>query len=209
MTEPTTQPDTGTEPARREWIFTFGGGQTHPVTGESLVNRFVRIAGTDYNDARREMLARFGTHWCGQYDTANDAGVFEAGMTELTDLPEPGASQRAEPWPCEGWAYERPHSPHIFTPPYQTEQWQCPGWPTVVVTYGDLAAIPAEHRRIIARFIAERANRLDESWVPGRAPGQPTEALKQLAADLTEPGTTHDAERVNELYGKLLHAVTR
>jgi hypothetical protein len=48
-----------------EWIFTFGVGHVHPITGESLRGCYVRIPG-DYEAARAEMLARFGQAWCWQ-----------------------------------------------------------------------------------------------------------------------------------------------
>ena len=53
------------------WFFTFGTGQTHPVSGERLERRFVSIFGTHYT-ARREMFRRFEGRWSGQYETAAD-----------------------------------------------------------------------------------------------------------------------------------------
>lgn len=58
-----------TEPILGEtghWIFTFGFGHTHPVTGEPLANRYVRLPG-DYEQARRAMIAHFGIQWAFQY----------------------------------------------------------------------------------------------------------------------------------------------
>lgn len=53
------------------WLFTFGYGHIHPETGESLADRGVRFKGT-YEEARRQMVDRFGVKWAFQY--ATDAG---------------------------------------------------------------------------------------------------------------------------------------
>lgn len=58
----------------REWIFTFGSGHVHPVTGAPLDDCFVRIPGT-FHTARRQMLDGFGIKWCGQYASEDDAFV--------------------------------------------------------------------------------------------------------------------------------------
>ena len=42
-----------------EWVFTFGVGQKHE-------GRCVRIKGT-YEEAREEMVRRYGTEWAFQY----------------------------------------------------------------------------------------------------------------------------------------------
>lgn len=49
-----------------KWWFTFGQG--------SHERNYVVIKGS-YGDARHEMAQRFGALWCGQYSTAEDAGV--------------------------------------------------------------------------------------------------------------------------------------
>jgi hypothetical protein len=73
------------EEARQDWIFTFGGGHWHPLTGESLVNRYVVIAGTC--DSSRELMVRiFGQAWSNQYASAEDAGVGRFGLRPV-DLP--------------------------------------------------------------------------------------------------------------------------
>lgn len=42
------------------WIFTFGCGQTHE-------GRYIRIYACDYDEARAEMIRRYGTEWAFQY----------------------------------------------------------------------------------------------------------------------------------------------
>jgi hypothetical protein len=66
-----------------EWIFTWGTGHRHPVTGESLMDRFVVIPAEDYESARRKMVGRFGTKWCGQYESREAAGVARFDLREL------------------------------------------------------------------------------------------------------------------------------
>lgn len=66
----------------REWIFTFGYGQHHPLTGAPLDGHFVRISGT-FSEARAAMVARFGTQWSFQRLSEEDAGVKRFGLTEL------------------------------------------------------------------------------------------------------------------------------
>lgn len=73
---------TGDPDEEREWIFTFGGGHTHPITGESLMNRFVRLRGT-WLGSRKKMVELFGQKWSMQYPTEDDAGVGQFHMTEL------------------------------------------------------------------------------------------------------------------------------
>ena len=68
-----------------EWIFTFGFGHTHPKTGESLANTFVRIAAADSEAAREEMYRRFGQKWSFQYDSEQKAGVEKYGLRELRE----------------------------------------------------------------------------------------------------------------------------
>lgn len=64
----------------RDWIFTFGFG--HVATGEvPLRNRFVRIRGT-FEEARTEMVRRFGRTWAFQYPSEDEAGVSTYGLTE-------------------------------------------------------------------------------------------------------------------------------
>jgi len=64
----------------RDWIFTFGFG--HVATGDvPLRNRFVRIRGT-YEEARTEMLRRFGRTWAFQYESEEAAGVERFNLSE-------------------------------------------------------------------------------------------------------------------------------
>lgn len=65
-----------------DWLFTFGGNHTHPETGESLGNSYVRIHGTEA-EARTVMVAAFGQRWAFQYDSAEQAGVAKYGLTEI------------------------------------------------------------------------------------------------------------------------------
>jgi hypothetical protein len=93
----TAEPNPFADPAPdvNDWIFTFGYGQrlipepTFPedpkVEGFPLANRFVRISGT-HNDARTEMIRRFGRTWSFQYADDNDAAhmIRRYGLRELT-----------------------------------------------------------------------------------------------------------------------------
>lgn len=67
----------------REWIFTFGWGHTHPVTGAKLSDRFVRIRGTE-RAATEEMHARF-PRWCHVYPNEDEAGVSRFALEELNE----------------------------------------------------------------------------------------------------------------------------
>ena len=61
------------EGGRKQWWFTFGFGHAHP-------NGYVVISGRDKEDARLNMVERFGQKWAFQYNSAKEAGVdqFEA-----------------------------------------------------------------------------------------------------------------------------------
>ena len=67
-----TSTSTTSEPGKREvpqnWYFTFGYGQ-NPGIGYYTV-----IFGT-YNDAREEMVIRYGRNWAFQYPSVEKAGV--------------------------------------------------------------------------------------------------------------------------------------
>ena len=58
-----------------EWIFTFGVGSPHG-------QEFVRITGS-WDDAREEMVRRFGTAWAFQYPSEEAAGVKRYRLTEI------------------------------------------------------------------------------------------------------------------------------
>jgi hypothetical protein len=64
------------------WIFTFGFGHHHPQTGVSLSGCFIRIRGTR-EEARAEMLRRFGTAWAYQYADEAEAGVEKWKLREI------------------------------------------------------------------------------------------------------------------------------
>jgi hypothetical protein len=70
-----------------EWIFTFGFGHVHPVSGESLARRYVRITARDAEAAREEMHRRWGNRWAFQYATEEAAGVARWGLRELETTP--------------------------------------------------------------------------------------------------------------------------
>jgi hypothetical protein len=65
----------------REWIFTFGFGHTDE-NGAPLRNKYVRIIGT-HDDARAEMVRRWGRQWAFQYPTLEAAGADRWELTEL------------------------------------------------------------------------------------------------------------------------------
>jgi hypothetical protein len=85
---------TGDPHEERDWIFTFGHGHYHPITGEPLVRRFVRVHGT-WLGSRQKMLALFGQKWSMQYPTEDDAGVAEYDMTELPESEWPKSKEPA------------------------------------------------------------------------------------------------------------------
>ena len=60
---------------RQDWYFTFGWGQPHQ-------NCYHVIFGT-YEEARLEMNLRFNRVWCGQYASAEEAGVAKFGLKQL------------------------------------------------------------------------------------------------------------------------------
>jgi len=70
----------------REYIFTFGYGQRHPVSDGSVAEMFVSIFADDGDAARAEMIRRFGLAWYNQYSAHEKDGR----MTELRGLPALG-----------------------------------------------------------------------------------------------------------------------
>lgn len=66
----------------RLWTFTFGFDHLHPVTGESLGNKFVQIEGT-LDGARDIMVHHFGTKWAFQYPGHCEAGVHKYSLREI------------------------------------------------------------------------------------------------------------------------------
>lgn len=66
-----------------EWIFTFGSNHLHPVTGESLGRRFVRVKEGDYEKALEVMCDAFGKQWAMSYPTEDEAQVARWGLKEL------------------------------------------------------------------------------------------------------------------------------
>lgn len=83
------------------WIATFGGGHTHPLTGESLRDCFTRVPGEDYRAAHNTMsMSVFGRAWAFLYeyedapgekvrkaDYGRAAGVKRFGLREIPFIP--------------------------------------------------------------------------------------------------------------------------
>jgi hypothetical protein len=65
------------------FIFTFGSNHVHPVTGDSLGRRFVKIEAEDSEAARAEMVSRWGTRWAMQY-AAPYPGIEKYELRELS-----------------------------------------------------------------------------------------------------------------------------
>lgn len=62
-----------------KWVFTFSAGHLHPTTFEPLRDRYVHVTG-DHDQARAEMIARFGNQWAEQ-TPAEDADL--TGLEEI------------------------------------------------------------------------------------------------------------------------------
>lgn len=74
------------EPVAR--FYTFGVGHKHPVTGEPLRRRYVKIYGPTAEHCRAEMLNRFGRGWSSEYVDAS-ALPLSASRLEESEWPEP------------------------------------------------------------------------------------------------------------------------
>jgi len=66
------------------WIFTFGFDHIHPVTGDLLSNRYIRVPGT-IDSSRAKMMALFGRDWSQQYPL--QMGLDLAARHKLTEIP--------------------------------------------------------------------------------------------------------------------------
>lgn len=66
-----------------DWLFTFGPDHVHPVTGEALRDRYVKIRGS-WLHSRQRLISMFGIRWSSQYDSSFEL-VLETryGGTEL------------------------------------------------------------------------------------------------------------------------------
>lgn len=68
-------------------LFTFGFGQTDPLTGESLADCYVWVEAADLGVARQLMLNRFGGehvgNWAFDYPDGEAAGVDRYGLREI------------------------------------------------------------------------------------------------------------------------------
>jgi hypothetical protein len=64
------------------WVFTYGFGHHHPVTGAPLGNCYTCIRGT-FEAARRAMVDRHGNRWAFQYVDREAAGVDHHGLREV------------------------------------------------------------------------------------------------------------------------------
>lgn len=69
-----------------EYIFTFSHRQKHPVTGERLEGKFVKVWGFNFRDARRRMTEMFGSRWAMQYESEWQAGIEDLGLVEIEQL---------------------------------------------------------------------------------------------------------------------------
>ncbi len=66
------------------FVFSFGFGQTHPITGEKLNNRFVENSAATWDEATVKMRERFGQSWGMQYASRQLAGVERYELRPLT-----------------------------------------------------------------------------------------------------------------------------
>jgi hypothetical protein len=73
----------GASASSPEWIFTFGFGHYHPVTGADLIGRFVRVRAADELAARARMVKHFGVKWAHQYASLAAAGGDTHDLVEL------------------------------------------------------------------------------------------------------------------------------
>jgi hypothetical protein len=69
-----------------EYIFTFSYLQRHPVTGERLEDKFTRVKGRNFKEARRNAIAIWGYRWAEQFESEYQAQVKEKGLTEIETL---------------------------------------------------------------------------------------------------------------------------
>lgn len=59
------------------WVFTFG-------VGHGLAGHYVRSPeGMDFMQARMWMIEKFGTAWCAQYESPEEAGAEKYGLVEF------------------------------------------------------------------------------------------------------------------------------
>jgi hypothetical protein len=58
-----------------EWLFSFGYGHRH-------ANQYVRIRAWRNEEARQQMVRRFGREWAFQYEANEEAELQRHGMTE-------------------------------------------------------------------------------------------------------------------------------
>lgn len=70
------------------YIYTFGYGQTDPLTGNKLDNRYVKIKGNSREETHQKMLQRFGYgnstgNWAFDYLNEEQAGVKKYGIIEI------------------------------------------------------------------------------------------------------------------------------
>lgn len=69
-----------------EYIFTFSYRQFHPTTSERLDDKFVRVSGMNFKDARRNMVNMFGYRFKDQFENEWQAEVKEKGLVEIEQL---------------------------------------------------------------------------------------------------------------------------
>lgn len=73
-------------PRMTSYIFTFSFMQMHPVTKERLDDKYVRVSGYNFKDARRRMVAMFGYRFRDQFETEYQAQTREKKLTEIQPL---------------------------------------------------------------------------------------------------------------------------
>lgn len=64
------------EEIKRDWYFTFCYDSPHAKC-------YLVISNATWAEARDKVMARFGTKWAFQYETADLAGVDEYGLTRI------------------------------------------------------------------------------------------------------------------------------
>lgn len=67
------------------WAFTFGYDHRHPVTNESLANKYIVVEARSFEDARDRMISMFGTAWAFQYTMSDVERLVKSyGLTEIS-----------------------------------------------------------------------------------------------------------------------------
>jgi hypothetical protein len=83
-----------------ESVFTFGYGQ-HCECGRSLAECYTVLEAEHWTDARDRMIELWGQTWSRQYDTPEQAGVSQFGLTLIE-------TNTTDPARCRCGSAERP-----------------------------------------------------------------------------------------------------